>query len=320
MVSIIIPVFNREKFLTETIDSVIKQTYPNWELLLVDDGSTDRSIQIAQEFANKDARIKSIQRDRTPKGAPTCRNIGMDVAKGDYLMFLDSDDFMKSDCLNRRVAFMDEHGTFDFSVWHVAKKFADGKTELWSDLSLDNDLLAFLRAKGWQTSSSFFRADFVRQFSWDEQACSWQDWEFHIRILLKSSNYVKHSALSEDVFIDRSGGEKITNSNQKPERVLCLLQLFERLKIPMTEQGKAHLHPVLFTSYFRFVESAAVKFCREDFKNIISFFKETSLFKKLRYKRIISFYLQLLSSLKMGDKHWFQAPLYRARKLFFPLS
>lgn len=319
MVSIIVPVFNREKFLPDTIESVLAQTYPDWELILIDDGSTDNSLSILHEMAADDARIRVIERNRSPKGAPTCRNIGLEMASGDYVLFFDSDDFMKPNCLKRRVDFMQENQALEFSVWQVSKKFANGTTEQWSDLNQRDDLLAFLNAKGWQTSSTIFTSGFVKQFTWDEQACSWQDWEFHIRVLLKSSNYLKLSDLDSDILIDRSAGAKITNSNQQPDRILCLLRLFERLKEPLRMEGKAHLHRYLFASYFKFVESAAIRFSREDYLNILSYFSSTGIYKDFKYHKSVRLYLDVLSSLKFTDKHWLQAPVYRIRKIIFPL-
>lgn len=94
-ISAIIPVYNTEKFVGRCIDSVIAQTYPNWELILVDDGSTDGSLGLLREYENKDSRIKAIHQDNTGPGL--ARNKGIDNASGDYIVFIDSDDVIKHD-------------------------------------------------------------------------------------------------------------------------------------------------------------------------------------------------------------------------------
>lgn len=90
--SIIVPVFNTEKYLRQCLDSVLAQTYPDYECIMVNDGSTDNSVEIAQEYCSIDNRFKLIQKDNG--GASAARNKGIMAAKGEYLFFLDSDDFV----------------------------------------------------------------------------------------------------------------------------------------------------------------------------------------------------------------------------------
>ena len=90
-ISIIMPVYNVEKFIKQSIDSVLNQTYKNFELILVDDGSKDSSGEICDEYKKIDARIKVIHQENG--GLPVARNAGMNIATGKYMMFIDSDDF-----------------------------------------------------------------------------------------------------------------------------------------------------------------------------------------------------------------------------------
>ena len=91
MVSIIVPVYNTEKYIDECIQSVLCQTYTAWELLLIDDGSTDNSGSICDKYAKTDKRIKILHQNN--QGVSVARNTALDKAKGDYIMFLDADDF-----------------------------------------------------------------------------------------------------------------------------------------------------------------------------------------------------------------------------------
>lgn len=105
IVSIVMPLYNCEGFLVETINSVINQTYKDWELLIIDDCSTDGSLKIAKEYEKKDKRIKSFSLKRN-SGAAAARNKGIKEAKGDYLAFIDSDDLWLSKKLEMQLSFM----------------------------------------------------------------------------------------------------------------------------------------------------------------------------------------------------------------------
>src|ERR1700748_3370934 len=92
LVSIIIPVYNAQKYLAETINSALAQTWPNKEIIIVDDGSTDNSFQIAKNFENDKVRVY-YQENR---GAGAARNKGLREAKGNYIQFLDADDLISN--------------------------------------------------------------------------------------------------------------------------------------------------------------------------------------------------------------------------------
>lgn len=96
-VSIIVPIYRVEKYVSKCIESIINQTYSNWELLLIDDGSPDNSGKICDEYAQKDNRIKVIHKENY--GVSSARNSGLDIAQGEYVMFVDSDDWISKDCL-----------------------------------------------------------------------------------------------------------------------------------------------------------------------------------------------------------------------------
>ena len=105
LVSIITPNFNCSRYIAQTIRSVISQTYSHWELLIQDDCSTDNSIHIAQQYANKDSRIK-IERNKINSGAAISRNNAIKRAKGEWLAFLDSDDIWLPHKLEMQLKYM----------------------------------------------------------------------------------------------------------------------------------------------------------------------------------------------------------------------
>ena len=109
LVSVVIIFLNEEKFLAEAISSVFAQSYTNWELLLVDDGSTDRSSEIARLYVDRyPGRVKYLQhKGHSNQGTGASRNLGLHHSRGNYIAFLDADDVWLSNKLNRQVKIMD---------------------------------------------------------------------------------------------------------------------------------------------------------------------------------------------------------------------
>jgi len=128
LVSVIIPVYNGEQYLAEAIKSVFTQSYSNWELLVVDDGSTDKSAEIVEALTG----ACCIRQEN--KGVSAARNIGIKKAKGKLLAFLDSDDVWLPEKLSVQTKFMMEHSEIGFSITHQ-KIISDNKLDLpdWFD-------------------------------------------------------------------------------------------------------------------------------------------------------------------------------------------
>lgn len=105
LVSIITPAYNSEKFIADTIMSVLNQTYQNWEMIVVDDCSTDKTAEIVLSFQKEDSRIKYIKNESN-RGAAFSRNIALQNANGKWIAFLDSDDIWHPEKLERQIGFM----------------------------------------------------------------------------------------------------------------------------------------------------------------------------------------------------------------------
>jgi len=118
LVSIIIPTYNRANLLPETLDSIIAQTYQNWECLVIDDGSTENNWEILTQYQNKDERFRIFKREnfQKPKGANACRNIGIEMAMGDFIVFFDSDDLMLPNHLETKFNTINQTN-FDFCIF-----------------------------------------------------------------------------------------------------------------------------------------------------------------------------------------------------------
>jgi len=99
LISVIVPVYNVEPYLKRCLDSILSQTYKNLEIILINDGSTDNSGEICEEYSKKDKRIRLIH--QINKGAASARNVGLNIVKGSYITFVDSDDYIECDMLEK---------------------------------------------------------------------------------------------------------------------------------------------------------------------------------------------------------------------------
>lgn len=120
LISIIVPIYNAQNFIKETIETVLNQTIKNFELILVDDISTDNSYKIIEEYIKKDKRIKCIKLEK--KGlAAGARNRGIKEAQGEYICFLDADDLWNNEKLEKQISFMKENQcAFSFTGYEFA--------------------------------------------------------------------------------------------------------------------------------------------------------------------------------------------------------
>lgn len=205
IVSIITPSFNRAGLVMETASSIFNQTYPHWEWIIVDDGSTDNSWDILKEFAAKDERVKIFQRNREPKGACACRNIAVENSSGEYVIFLDTDDLLASFCLEQRVSAMQQNPECDFIIFPMLlfKNKPDDLLVLWNIDSEEDDLSRILKGdpvcQG--TGTLWKKSSFKKVGMWKEDLKLWQDIELHIRSILWPMKFCKRMDLMPDVFL-----------------------------------------------------------------------------------------------------------------------
>lgn len=132
MVSVVLPVFNCEKYLGEAADSVLSQTYPNIELIIVDDGSSDRSGEIADSYLKKDSRVKVIHQKNMK--LPAALNNGFKIASGEYYTWTSADNIMLPDCLEILAAELERDRTCDM---------------VFGNMRLIDENGEILRGKGW---------------------------------------------------------------------------------------------------------------------------------------------------------------------------
>lgn len=200
------PVFNHCDDVATMIDSVCANDFVAWELLAVDDGSDAETLDILMRYAETDDRICVVKRNRQPKGAQTCRNIGLEMARGEYVVFFDSDDYIAPYCLRQRVEMMQQHPELDFMVFPAAMYMDDtfcieAHPYMYGYHIYTDDVEQFARRQlpfiVW--NNIYRRAALLsKSLKWDERLLSLQDADFNISAIAAGLRY----AYAEDAHPD----------------------------------------------------------------------------------------------------------------------
>ncbi|MEP2771245.1 MAG: glycosyltransferase family 2 protein [Fulvivirga sp.] len=247
-VTIIIPTFNRADLIGETLNSVLRQDFHDWECIVVDDGSTDVTIDVVQKFVLTDSRIFLYKRNDSIKGAARCRNIGIEKAQGKYIIFLDSDDLLATYCLSQRLQYI-KNTAFDFVVTPMLYfncQIGDDN-RLVNYRSKEDDLTRFLSYDfPWSITGPTWRKQSLKKTDgFDEDSIGGgQDFDLHIKALAKDFNYLVFNDALPDCFYRRHNQGRISSvvSIKKTKaKSRLLLKAIKRLE----EAGKLnqlHLH------------------------------------------------------------------------------
>lgn len=194
LVSIIIPTFNRADLIIDTLESISKQTYVNFECLIVDDESTDDSKKVILAFTNQDNRFHLFSRPiNRIKGPNACRNYGFENAKGDYIYFFDSDDFLKSHALETYISAFQENA--DGVLAQVER--VDRTKKVLKDINkIDSDNLIedyFLNKVSFFVCGVLWRKSFLEKQPelFDESLGHHDEWDFNLRMIYAKAKLIK---------------------------------------------------------------------------------------------------------------------------------
>lgn len=192
LVSIIIPTFNRAHLIGETLDSVLAQTYQNWECIVVDDGSTDGTDALMAEYIAKDYRFQYFHRPKNKlKGANACRNYGFEKSKGVYIQWFDSDDLMHPIKLKIKIQYAHSENADIIVDTHSAEKITildrDPKLEIFE--SEDFYVNYILGKKPVITNDVMVRANKVGSLRFNEKLHKAQEFEFFTRLFEQKLKY-----------------------------------------------------------------------------------------------------------------------------------
>ena len=224
-VSVIMPVYNAEKYLGEAIASVLRQTYADFELLLVNDRSTDRSKEICMEYAKKDDRIVLLENDSELHGPGPTRNIGLDHATGEFIYFMDADDWIEDRLLEDAVHCMQETKA-DIVQFGISVEQQNGAKPLefcWRGKNvltrneMQEDITYFFRENRISLVLQFFRRETVRTIRF-ENIISGEDFSYVMDALC----HVEVIAYLAKVFYHYRYVEGSTSRRWNPDTIECL--------------------------------------------------------------------------------------------------
>lgn len=228
IISILVPVYNVEQYLPRCIESVLSQDFQDWEMILVDDGSSDKSPQICDEFAEKDSRIKVIHKQNG--GQVEARQAGLDAAKGEYLMFLDSDDWLMPHAITTLYNYA-ELGDYDIVRGCNRRVYDDGSFTIergrfykgevtGSEQYLEKVITADFEAYLW---GALYRMELFSKEVFDPILCILigEDWLTNIAI----GKNVNKILCVEDVVYNY-----YINSNSMMQQQVCSLEYADRVK------------------------------------------------------------------------------------------
>jgi glycosyltransferase involved in cell wall biosynthesis len=232
--SVIIPCFNVEKYITDTIESILNQNYKNFEIILVNDGSTDKTISVFQGY-KKDNNILII--DKVNEGVSSARNKGIEYASGDYFLFLDGDDVILPNLLIKLSEFISKNNFVDILSFGYEIIKMDGKLVVNSSLKFHEKVISgaaflneYLKGNVKQCMCSFVvKKTVIKEFNirFDEGTFNGEDQEFQIKCMLNSKN-VAYLATPYFKYIMRSSSAV---NSKFSEKYLTLIDVFYRLLI-----------------------------------------------------------------------------------------
>ncbi len=250
LVSVIIPCFNAEMWLREAIDSCLQQTYPKIEIVVVDDGSTDNSLEIIKSYGDK-----LIWESGSNRGGNYARNRGFALSSGEYIQYLDADDYILPEKIEREVRFLEETGAdVVYGDWRYKRHLPDG-TSFLEDIRVcgpkEDFLESLLADDRWipPVGLLFTRAAVASSGGWDESLKVGQDRDFSISVAMNGAKFVYQPGCYS---IYRKYGNVTVSSSS----FNCWLEnhclLLEKAERKLSQLGKLSLkyRQVLARSYF----------------------------------------------------------------------
>jgi len=254
LVSVIIPCYNAERWIAEAIDSCLRQSYSSLDVIVVDDGSTDRSLEIIESYRS---RIRYETGEN--KGGNHARNRGFSLSEGKYIQFLDADDYILPEKIERQVRFIEEmKADVVYGDWRHCHHFPDGSCVL-ADITVtekQSDILESM-LRGWWVAPHallYHRNAVVKSGGWDESLRSFQDFDFLASVVMSGAD-VRYQSGCYAVY-RRHGNETVSTSNP----ILSLKNAgiaYEKVEAKLKETGRltSNYSEALAIAFFRLARS-----------------------------------------------------------------
>lgn len=263
--------YNKDKYLAATLESIIAQDYPDWECIVVDDHSTDTSLDILRSFGERDRRFKVLERPLDmPKGANYCRNYAFSHSQGEFIQWFDSDDLMYPWFLREKVAYLAANPSMSYVVCRGEIEFDsefEGNTKFGQRIQSDSPIADYLRFRLlFFIAGPLIRRRVLEQIGlFNFRLRRHQEWELFFRMLLLQADWGIVDRVS---FRYQVHNESITSRHQEKRKVveseLILFQEVLRLSnrnftgaIPLRERRRLAFKYLLVAAYHRRLGYAA---------------------------------------------------------------
>lgn len=314
LVSVIVPIYNGEKFLEECIQSIINQTYKNLEIILINDGSTDGTLKICQEYSSIDKRIILVNKEN--EGVSIARNIGISLAKGHFISFVDCDDCIDTrfcEILTERISqdatdcvtlinHTIDSPRVDYSTKNQIIKSKDALNEIIM-LRFPTSLWAYL-----------YKKETLKNIKLSTDIHFFEDFEFNLRIL---SNCEKVSVEIDNIYNYRHHFGS-TNSQKLSNRKLSCLKIYDKINPHLQALGDAKIinDSIYFRARFLFgLICIAEKNSDKNLLDQLEIYSRRILIESIRSNLINSWHKILISSCAINIKiiTHFIKPIYRIK-------
>jgi len=305
LVSVIIPTYNRAHLIGETLDSVLAQTYQNWECIIVDDGSSDNTDDVVGEYVNKDARFKYYHRpEEHLPGGNGARNYGFKMSKGDYIQWFDSDDLMVAEKLELKVKAMLENDV-DFVVskhrYFKAPENIKSYTSKFraEDVNFESFTTTYI---SWITDDFMVKSNIAVRLSFNEELKSGQEYNYIAKLLLITNNLF----VLDNLLVNRRYAEDSIGVVRRKSEADYLKTTFENQWItfievyPLSASNKRFGSKILLKCIRAYLEVSSIKKPKGFNREIMNFYglKAINYFLALFFSRLTGKYYFFYKRLK----------------------
>ena len=319
LLSIIIPCYNNGEYLVEMLDCFLHQTSDAWEIIIVDDGSTDNTPELIKKYVLKESRINYVQRDRPPKGSVTCRNIGFDLAKGKYICHLDADDLVSKTFVENRVKFMEQHPELDYAsfcakAFHDADKLPtfESQVKTYGVKLHTNDLLEdFLTSRySFSVWNNIYQRESIKDYRWDETVKIYTDFSFILPCILAGLKHsfsdIKQVDYYYRLFTKKKGSTNMCSNYVTDEKCDSTLYLFDKVlnsikERPDYSKRRDQFFEFIVVNFERLMASKNV----DQIKRYLQFIKKN--FPQDNYERLNSIFKNCIN---IKNRRLFELKLY----------
>ena len=290
MVSIIIPTFNRAHLIGETLNSILAQTFLDWECIIVDDGSTDHTEKVVESYIKKDNRFKYHQRPKEHlPGGNGARNYGLKKATGTYVVFFDSDDLMTTDHIEVKINAI-HNSNYDYVISKTKNiSGIDERLEVWyalirTDFTAENYIMQHIN---WLTPDVCIKNKLAKSISFNEVLKSGQEYNYFSKLVMKSVNAL---FVEKHLTLRRIHEQSIRSGlKNRPEKMISAYVAFWVTYLDIRDDANTQIKKrLLFICITMIYKDSTIRYPHQ-FSLIKTVFKEFGIWEGINFVLMLYF-------------------------------